>query len=202
MLVRLLVLAIAMAATWWLFRGRGRERARDVVARARADFLGAPEPEPLDARGFKEIEYRGGLVRFRIPETWSEEYGAEGGASFCDPASRQRVLRLHTITAEKPGRAGRDELAFLLGSLRPPGECVLSSLPDGQLLLKHVDAGREAGADVVLYTWQLARSVSADKVRIAVFTLAVASEDASSALTSDDRRRVERIVRAARIAES
>ncbi len=197
-MARLLILAIAMAATWWLFQRMGRERTRDSVARARADFLGAPEPEPLDARGLKEIEYRGGLVRFRIPETWTEEYGAEGGAAFSDPASRQRVLRLHTITAEKPGRAGREELAFLLGSLRPPGECVLATLPDGQLLLKHVDAG----AGGLLYTWQLARSVSPDKARIAVFTLAVAAEDALSAITRDDRRRVERIVRAARIADS
>jgi hypothetical protein len=201
-MVRILIVLLALAATWWVVLHVGRQRSRDTVARARADFLGAPEPEPLEASGLNPIEYRGGLVRLRIPETWTEEYGADGGAAFSDPASRQRVLRLHTITAEKPGRAGRDDLAFLLGSLRPPGECVLTSLPDGQLLLKHVDAGREAGADVILYTWQLARSVSADKARIAVFTLAVAAEDASSALTSDDRRRVERIVRAAWIADA
>jgi hypothetical protein len=201
-MVRLLILLLAMAATWWFFARRRREASRDAVARARADFLAAAEPEPLDGRGMKEIVYRGGLVRLRVPETWSEQYEPEGGATFQDPASRERALHLRTITAERPGRAGRDELAFLLGSLRPAGECALSSLPDGQLLLKHVDAGREAGVDMVLYTWQLARSVSADRARIAVFTLAVPAADASSALTNDDRRRVERIVRAARIAAS
>ncbi|HET9317667.1 MAG TPA: hypothetical protein VFQ51_18890 [Vicinamibacteria bacterium] len=199
-MVRFVILLAAMAATWWFFARQRRERSRDAVARARADFLAAPEPEPLDTRGMKEIVYRGGLVWLLLPEAWREEHGPEGGATFSDPASSDRALRLNTITAEKRG-AGPEELAFLLGSLRPAGECTLTSLPDGQLLLKHVDAGREAGADVVLYTWQLARSVSGGRARIAVFTLAVAAEQASSALTNDDRRRVERIVRAARIAE-
>lgn len=201
-MVRFLVLLLAMAATWWYFARQRRERSRDAVARARADFLAAAVPEPLDGRGMKEIAYRGGLVRLLIPETWSEEYEPDGGATFGDPVSQGRALRLRTITADKPGGAGREELAFLLGSLRPRDECALTSLPDGQLLLKHVDAGREAGADVVLYTWQLARSVSPDRARIAVFTLAVAADDASSALTNDERRRVERIVRAARIADA
>lgn len=200
-MVRFVLLLAAMAATWWFFARQRRERSRDTVARARADFLAAPEPEPLDARGMKPIAYRGGLVRLHVPEAWREEYGSEGGATFSDPASSDRALRLQTITAEKRGGAGPEELAFLLGSLRPAGECALTSLPDGQLLLKYVDAGREAGADVVLYTWQLARSVSGGRARIAVFTLAVAAQQAFTALTNDDRRRVERIVRAARIAE-
>ena len=199
-MIRLLIPLLAIAAAWGLYVRIAGQKARDRIARARADFLGATEAEP-DPRGLREVEYRGGLVRLGIPATWSEEHDPDGGAAFFDPASRQRTLRLHTLSIEKRGHAGRDELAFLLGSLRPRHECALTSLPDGQLLLKHVDAGREAGVDLVLYTWQLARSLSIDRARIAVFTLAVPAEHALDVLTSDDRRRVERIVRTARIAE-
>lgn len=198
--VLILLAAVIGVACWYYARRRGQERTRDRIAHARADFLGGSDTEAADERGHKEIAYRGGLVRFRIPETWREEYGAEGGGTFFDPASDQRILRLHALTIEKPGHAGPEELAFLLGSLRPHGECALTTLPDGQLLLKYVDAGREDGQELVLYTWQLARSVSADRARIAVFTLTVPAEAALDVLTRDDRRRLERCVRAAQVA--
>lgn len=200
-MIRLLILLVLIAAAWWFYVRRQRQGARERVARARADFLGTRETDAADAPGLREIVYRGGLVRFRVPGSWREEYGPDGGGTFFDPASGQRTLRLHTLTVERPGHAGRDDLAFLLGSLRPPNESALLTLPDGHLLLKHVDAARENGVDLILYTWQLARSVSADRARLAVFTLAVPADGAVDVLTRDDRTRIERIVRAARISD-
>jgi hypothetical protein len=201
-MLRLLIPLVLLGAAWWLY-GRWRAQvARDGIARARADFLATAEDDALDGPGLREVDYRGGLVRFHIPATWRDEYDPEGGGTFFDPASRQRTLRLHTLAIEKPGQAGRDDMAFLLGSLRPRSECTLATLADGRLLLKHVDTGREAGIDLVLYTWQLARSISADRARLAVFTLAVPAAGALDVLSRDDRRRVERIVRAARIADA
>src|SRR6185295_515954 len=98
------------------------------------------------------------------------------------------------------GRARTEELAFDLGSLRPRSESALAALADWHLLLKHVDAATENGRALLLYTWQLARSVDADRARLAVFTLTVPAEAAQDVLTVDDLRRVERAVRAATIA--
>jgi hypothetical protein len=199
----LIVLAVAGSFGIWLYlERRARAASRDRLARARAAFLHGPGDEaPAGAPGAsKEVVYRGGLVRFRIPSSWLEEHGPDGGATFRDPASGERALRLSVLSMERPGRARTEDLAFDLGSLRPRSESALATLADGHLLLKHVDAATENGRELLLFTWQLARSVDADRARLAVFVLTVPAEAAQDVLTLDDLRRVERAVRAATIA--
>jgi len=101
---------------------------------------------------------------------------------------------------ERPGRARAEDLAFDLGGLRPRAESALATLPDGRLLLKHVDAITEGGRALVLYTWQLGRSLDENRARLAVFTLTVPASAALDVLTADDVRRIERAVRAATVA--
>ena len=198
----LIVLAVAGSFAIWLYlERRARAAGRDRLARARASFLHAPaEAGGGDAGGSKEVGDRGGSVRFRVPSHWREEHAPGGTAAFFDPASGERTLRLSVSSMERPGRARTEDLAFDLGSLRPRAESALVTLPDGGLLLKHVDAAAEGSRALVLYTWQLARSLDEDRARLAVFTLAVPSESALDVLTLDDVRRVERAVRAATFA--
>jgi hypothetical protein len=203
-MARLLILLAlaALVAWWWYARQREQQRRRDLVAHARADFLNAAETEAAEEHGYRQIATADGRVRFRVPEAWREDVAGAGEMGFRDPASDERRLRLRVRTLERPGQAGREELAFLLGSLRPPGESVLAPLPEGRLLLKYVDAVNEAGRDLIVYTWQLARSVSADQARLAIFTLTVPAEAALHVLTRDDRRRIERAVRGAQVADA
>ena len=197
----LIVLAVAGSFAIWLYlERRARTAGRDRLARARAGFLHAPQDAAAADGPSREVGDRGGLVRFRVPASWHEEHAPDGTAVFHDAASRERVLRLSVLSMERPGRARAEDLAFDLGSLRPRPESALATLPDGSLLLKHVDAGAEDGRALVLYTWQLGRSLDDDRARLAVFTLTVPSSSALDVLTLDDVRRVERAVRAATFA--
>lgn len=200
-MVRLLImLAVAASLAVWLYLDRrGRAAGRDRIARVRAGFLHAPAEAAVEGPS-RVTGDRGGLVRFSVPSSWREEHEPDGTAVFHDAASGERVLRLSILSIERPGRARAEDLAFALGRLRPPAESALATLPDGRLLLKHVDAGREDGRALVLFTWQLARSLDQDRARLAVFTLAVPAGAALDVLTADDVRRVERAVRAATIA--
>ncbi|MET0554403.1 MAG: hypothetical protein ABW221_15270 [Vicinamibacteria bacterium] len=197
----LIVLAVVGAAAIWLYlERRARAAGRDRLARARAAFLNAAADESHgDAGGSREAGDRGGLVRVRVPSHWSEQHAPDGSATFSDPASGERILRLSVLSMERRGRARPEDLAFDLASLRPRAESTIETLGDGRLLLKHVDAADEGGRSRVLYTWRLARSLDEDRARLAVFTLTVPSESAHDVLTLDDVRRVERAVRAATV---
>jgi len=49
----------------------------------------------------KTINYRGGIVRFRVPSSWLEEYKPEGGGTFYEDASDAGILRLNVLGFEK-----------------------------------------------------------------------------------------------------
>src|SRR5438552_168389 len=51
---------------------------------------------------FKTISYRGGIVTFRIPSHWREEYEPNGGGTFYDDNPDSATLRLNVITAKAP----------------------------------------------------------------------------------------------------
>jgi hypothetical protein len=57
----------------------------DQCIRAMGDYQAAPEQAPMrDQDGMKTIRYRGGIVTFRIPAPWTEEYEEKGGGIFYD----------------------------------------------------------------------------------------------------------------------
>ncbi len=51
---------------------------------------------------WKTIEYRGGLVTFRIPSDWVEEYEADGGGAFYAEKPDSGTLRLNVNTLRSP----------------------------------------------------------------------------------------------------
>lgn len=56
----------------------------------------------MDAGPLKTITYRGGLVRFRIPANWIEEYEESGGGTFYEPGNDSGTLRLNILTFKGP----------------------------------------------------------------------------------------------------
>jgi hypothetical protein len=56
----------------------------------------------MDTAPLKVITYRGGLVRFRIPAAWREEYEDAGGGIFYAPGDDTGTLRISVLTMEAP----------------------------------------------------------------------------------------------------
>ena len=50
-------------------------------------------PIALKQPELKTVNYRGGVVTFRIPAHWREEYGADGGGIFYDTAPDAGTFR-------------------------------------------------------------------------------------------------------------
>jgi hypothetical protein len=73
-------------------------------------LVGAAEPPKM-----KPIVYRGGIITFRVPATWKEEYEAEGGGTFYDDRPDSGTLRLNVLTFKAPeGKPAVDGLLISL----------------------------------------------------------------------------------------
>jgi hypothetical protein len=136
----------------------------------------------------KLISYRGGVVRFAIPDAWLEEYEEEGGATFYDDRPDAGILRLNVITAQEPPnaamRSGTDRLlAIFKKSPRTP-TASLRVLDNGNVLYAYTDQAFEDGEDLLMYFWEIANRIDENHIRLAIFSFAIlASQDANMQTT-------------------
>jgi hypothetical protein len=93
----------------------------DQCIRAIGDYQPAPEQAPMpDRDGMKTIRYRGGIVTFRIPAHWTEEYKEEGGGIFYDEDNDSGTLHLSVLTFASKN-AGHDVHRDVAARSAPPG---------------------------------------------------------------------------------
>ena len=59
----------------------------------------------------KQVSYRGGIIKFEIPDHWVEEYGENGGGTFYEDAPDSATLRLNLLTFESESKTTRSDLA-------------------------------------------------------------------------------------------
>lgn len=147
----------------------------DQGVRAMGAFQKSQQPE--EPRGdFKTIRYRGGIVTFRIPSHWVEEYEEEGGGTFFDDVDEGGTLRLSVITfaTKKPvtSTTGRD----LLEKTDEPQKSAVIDLGGGNFLITYVQETEEEGEALTLYYWQIANPVPPKHMRMALFSYTVLTE--------------------------
>lgn len=197
----LLGLALAAAAlVRGLLRDRG-ERRRDRLAGLRASFLhGAPLGLDVRPPGLREVLYRG-IVRFHIPGSWVEEPSAEGGTAYFN-ASRAWTLRVELLSLERESPVDAKAVAEALGSLKHTPERTVEVLASGLVLMKCLDAAREEGHALLLYSWRLGQPLPEGKARIALFTLSAPESRAEDVVLRSDLATLEREIRAATFAPS
>jgi hypothetical protein len=122
----------------------------------------------------KTIRYRGGLVTFRIPARWREEYGAEGGGTFYEDAPDSPTFRLGVITLRAPAHMSPVTAATasssLLQSLRQHELTSFESLPDGRAFARYAQSTIERGQRIHITFWSVAHAVPPDHCRIATFS--------------------------------
>ncbi len=123
----------------------------------------------------KQITYRGGLVTFRIPSQWAEEYEPEGGGTFFDSQDESVTLRLNVLTLQSPRDLKiTDSRAPFEGSAAFVGGDI-QSLPDFQsICVLPPQRTDEAGEPLDFHTWAVARVIPPRSVRVAMFNTTVA----------------------------
>jgi hypothetical protein len=137
-------------------------------------LVGAAEPPKM-----KSIVYRGGIITFRVPATWKEEYEAEGGGTFYDDRPDSGTLRLNVLTFKAPeGKLAVDGYAHFAATPLKEGERLIRTAHgDGLKLSKK--STEEKGTKIDLYSWQLAHCAPPEKFYIASFTWTILSTQSS-----------------------
>jgi hypothetical protein len=148
-----------------LIRGPG-----SILALTLFSAFPLPTLADSDLRGMKTISYRGGVITFRIPANWKEEYDPEGGGTFYEDSPISGTLRLNVISAKSPpGKlpaSGYDDLTS-----RPPapGERIVR-LKSGDGIKLSMKPSKEDGVPIEVYAWQVVHIVPPRKMYIAIFT--------------------------------
>lgn len=126
----------------------------------------------------KTINYRGVLCVFQLPESWTQEYGSDGGGEFYDPKDESITLRLNVLTAEAPHDLAISEAAIAFTGSSFTG--TTEQMPHLQSL--HIAARtlfQERGEPRELHLWSVARVSPPRTLRIANFTITVAPNRAA-----------------------
>ena len=136
----------------------------------------------------KQISYRGGIVRFQIPDGWVEEYDESGGGTFYEDRAGTGTLRLNVITAKKPADAPDPQsalVAFMKGGNRP-ADTTLRILQNGNVLSRYKKSAVENGDELIVHYWEIGNVVDPLHARLALFSFAVLASQSASPDTLRD----------------
>jgi hypothetical protein len=120
----------------------------------------------------KTINYRGGVVRFRIPADWQEEHEPDGGGTFYKPGDDTGTLRLNVITAQLPaGQTISSATAqqYLSSDAAKHAQPVVP-LREGIALLRYDQTSEEQGQQIKMRIWRIAQAIHPSHLRHTMFT--------------------------------
>lgn len=150
----------------------------------------------------KTIVYRGGVVTFRVPMDWIEEYGERGGGTFYRDTPQAGILRLYvtTMSNEKvvsPELIYNEAIVDYRGikqSFLPD----LQLLPNGNSILRHRRTSWSWFRRIVLHFWQVYNPVPPHHMRLALFSYTILKTLDTNPETLQDIDLLDREIRDAR----
>ena len=107
----------------------------------------------MDTASLKTINYRGGVVRFRIPASWNEEYEEAGGGTFYAPGDDSG----DAAGIEFPGTKSPDYwdfayFSFTLGMTFQTSDVAVTSTAIRKVVLFHCFAAFVFNIGVIAFT--------------------------------------------------
>lgn len=137
-------------------------------------------PPPRDPE-MKSIVYRGGVVTFRIPSHWREEYSDMEGGMFYDDRPDSGTLRLKIISMVAPEELQPDSALDLLRVLTDQPRFVgvdgtINARNDGNAVLEYEAAASEMGTPLTIFYWVVANPLPPRHARIATFSYTILEE--------------------------
>ena len=154
-----------------------------AICRANALILGQAPAHKKSSREViecKEIVYRGGIVRFRIPWHWIEEYEPAGGAMFYADHPDTSILRLNVLAFETEEPVTADSAVDSIAALAELGfsDVVISS--EGNAIATAFERTTDDGEAISIHSWCVACPIPPRGLRLAqfTFTMLTSLEDA------------------------
>ncbi|MGO8670266.1 MAG: hypothetical protein ACLQVD_02700 [Capsulimonadaceae bacterium] len=140
----------------------------------------------------KEIIYREGLLRFRVPDHWVVEYEDDGGGMFYEDSPVSGTLRLNitSMTPRADHPVTREGFADSMRRFKRAGG-IVETLATGNFLVTYQERDDE-GVPLLIYNWLLGHAAPPAHAWIAWFTFTVMadrehSDDTRSQLSMLDR---------------
>jgi|GEM_PF-2808134 hypothetical protein len=115
----------------------------------------------------KIISYNGGVVSFRLPENWVEEYYPEEGAVFYRDDNESGTLRLN-ILSSKPDTDKIIENITL-------GTDSMLYVEEGYPLKEEIKYINDDGKDILVYLWEVYVPVEDRKQLIILFSYTISA---------------------------
>ncbi len=123
----------------------------------------------------KTILYRGGIVKFRIPKHWIEEYELNGGGTFYEKGDDTGTLRLNILTVEPPPNTSGNLALQAINIIKGIEISSIEELPNGRYLGKEKMRSIENGQSIILYWWYISKTNGEKQVNIAMFSYTIIS---------------------------
>lgn len=120
----------------------------------------------------KTINYRGGIVRFRIPANWEEEYEKAGGGTFYRAGEDTGTLRLNVLTFQAPAdqQVDTSTAADTLETFARKYGVPIIKLHDGIAAIRYDETSEEQGDRLIIRYWQVAQFLPPKIFRHAIFS--------------------------------
>ena len=144
---------------------------------------------------FKTITYRGGLVTFRIPAHWREEYEPEGGGTFYDDNPDSGTLRLNVITAKAPMPITTQSAPDILAGL-VQASASAELLANNCALVRYEQRAEEQGHPLSITYWSVAQALPPNHARIATFSYTMRTHQRNDAQFQEELDMLDREIRA------
>lgn len=161
-------------------------------------------PQTLDEEasreGLKTIRYRGGIVTFRIPAHWEEEYEEDGGGTFYDEDA-EGTLRLNVVSASSREPVTTHTARNILEGCQVPPRKELIDLGKGNWMLTYVQEP-DVGEPMTWRFWQIANPIPPKHVRVAIFSFAYPTDRAEDEEIIDQLALLDREIRACKFADT
>lgn len=156
----------------------------------------------MDAAYLKTISYRGGVVRFRIPAHWKEEYEEAGGGTFYAPGSDTGTLRLNILTFKAPPDKPVDlsTASQVLASEAQKRGVRVSQLRDGVAIIRSDEQTQENRDTLNIRYWRIAQILPPVDIRLVIFSYTMLVSESNSATLAAELAMLDEEIAAADLA--
>ena len=138
-----------------------------------------------DLSSSKEINYRGGLVKFHVPSDWVEEYDENGGGTFYEDLPTSGTFRIHVLTFKSGSPVSKSEVPKVLDSVAT-SDTEVKKLPNGNAYKFYSKRSIESDEEITIYYWSVAQIVEPSHARMANFSYTILSNQEGSKRINDE----------------
>jgi hypothetical protein len=130
----------------------------------------------------KTIVYRGGVLKFRIPASWQEEYSDMDGGMFYEDGPDTGTLRVKVITIEAPAEVDTISLNKVLEALLQQRKgSVYDVRHIGQnAVMRYQEPSVENGTRITIFYWVFVNPILPRNARVVTFSHTVLGPQAKT----------------------